>query len=713
MARAKVILDGMRSRIIATAISSSVISLLLAPIAGVESAHAEARTSTIPLAAYAQYVASDFNETTKVWVDASGNARNTSAGDVRGTITKTVSSAGYGSQLSFSVLQGGTGDGLKFPVSVLPPTYTLFYMARFNGTTGRIFDGVNSNWLSGFYSGGQGNTYHGNWITPFPGSNNPITNGNWMYGTDQQSLFRANGAQMSNGTAGSTTTNQLSINYGWAVVESSQWQVAEVIVYDTALSAANILKVEGYLATKYGITPYQDTSPVYTDFEQARGNIVGDVVGGGWTTQMCDGGKVATGFSAVPSNGTGIYQAKLLCKSVSNQGVTSGANSYTDSGIGAATGAATEQSCTANSALVGFDLYKGNAYGQAYNSTSDNYFIGGATPKCASLPTATSVIALNNVGGTSNAFSVGSQCASGAVVVGFTGKYGSVVNSFGVICAYILGSSTLDVTGTNQVGFSLTETSTVSPRVPTVSTIWETATALNGTYTPTLNGTSSYTLTAAEKLQYLRYKRTLTNYNENKVDSATVYVFERLSLSGGGDVSIPFGQLTTSPSFTGTDGSGGYSFSLTSPPSGVTINSSTGVISVASTTARGTYSITVTVTDSLNVTATKVFNLSVTTGVVIATLTLPGNVTSVEYNKAVLVTAQVSPVGKITFYANGRLIRGCKNKSISGSLTCTWKPWLHGVNQLTAVVTPTNGSNYSSGSAAPLSIFVTKRTTKR
>lgn len=679
-------------------------------------AGAAARTATIPIPAYAQYIASDFNTSTNVWPDSSGNGRNTSASDVKGTIVKTTSSSGNGSQLTFPVIQGATDSGLKFPVGILPSTYTLFYLARFNGgSLNRIFDGVGSNWLSGFYSGGVGNAWHGNWITPRGGINDPINSANWMYGTDQQSLFRANGVTMSNGTAGTASTARLSINYGDATVEVSQWQVAEVIVYDTSLSSSDILKVEGYLATKYGITNYSDSTPVYSDFGQMGGNIVGDIVGGGWTTQLCPAGNVATGFSAVPGTGTGISQVRLICQSVSNRGVTSGSNSYTSSGIGVGTGTATEQMCAANSALTGFDVFKGDVYnlGQSYNSASDNYFIGGATPKCAVLPLATSISALNKVGAASTAFSANTYCASGAVVVGFTGKYGGVLNSIGVICGYVMGSATFDVTGINEVGGTLTETSTVSPRVPTAATIWETATTLTGTYVASANSTNSYTLTSADKLKYLRYKRTLTNYNESMVDSETLYVFDRLSASGGGDVSIPFGQLTTSPAFTGSAGSGGYSYSLSSPPSGVTINSSSGVITVGNTTAIGSYSITVTVTDSLTVTATKTFNLSVTTGVVVATLSLPGNATSAEYNRSVTVTATVTPAGKITFYENGRAIVGCKNKTFSGSATCNWKPRQHGVAKLTANVSPTDTSNFSAGSAVPLTVQVVKRSNLR
>lgn len=49
--------------------------------------------------------------------------------------------------------------------------------------------------------------------------------------------------------------------------------------------------------------------------------------------------------------------------------------------------------------------------------------------------------------------------------------------------------------------------------------------------------------------------------------------------------------------------------------------------------------------------------------------------------------------GKITWYANGRKIPGCINKSFtSGSLICSWKPPVQGGVTLKAIVTPTDST---------------------
>jgi Concanavalin A-like lectin/glucanases superfamily len=58
-----------------------------------------------------------------------------------------------------------------------------------------------------------------------------------------------------------------------------------------------------------------------------------------------------------------------------------------------------------------------------------------------------------------------------------------------------------------------------------------------------------------------------------------------------------------------------------------------------------------------------------------------------------------SPAGKITFYDNGKLIVGCKNKVVSTTTpSCAWKPSRHGRTTLTASYAP-NDASYLSGSA--------------
>ena len=78
------------------------------------------------------------------------------------------------------------------------------------------------------------------------------------------------------------------------------------------------------------------------------------------------------------------------------------------------------------------------------------------------------------------------------------------------------------------------------------------------------------------------------------------------------------------------------------------------------------------------------------------------------------ITAITTSTGTVTFYANGRIINGCKNVAvIVTTATCNWRPMTHGQMTLTATYTSSD-SLYSGTAAAPA--FVTtvgKRMTAR
>lgn len=75
-------------------------------------------------------------------------------------------------------------------------------------------------------------------------------------------------------------------------------------------------------------------------------------------------------------------------------------------------------------------------------------------------------------------------------------------------------------------------------------------------------------------------------------------------------------------------------------------------------------------------------------------------------------TGPVSPAGKVNFYERGKIIPGCKNKSASGStVTCAWKPSLHGTTTLSASYTPSDAQYLTSSSQR--SFIVAKRTNSR
>lgn len=183
------------------------------------------------------------------WTDLSGFGNNVTI--IGGTPTLVTSPVGNNSNRSFRVLQGSTTASLLWPTTILPATYTLFHVTRHNGTRQRIFTGNDVNWLSGFWGGLSGQAYHNAWLT------NNVTDyfgSNWVISTDQNSFYRGySGGSTNEGTGGGAST-RLAINTSAVVAgEQSDWQVAEVIVYNTTLALADRISTENYLRNKYGL----------------------------------------------------------------------------------------------------------------------------------------------------------------------------------------------------------------------------------------------------------------------------------------------------------------------------------------------------------------------------------------------------------------------------------------------------------------------------
>ena len=181
----------------------------------------------------AQYTADSFSSASRIWNDISGNGNH--ATEIGGTISvvRPVGSAPY--------IQGGPTSSITFPETVLPSSYTLFYVARYNGASRqRIFRGLTTNWLSGFWANKAGVAHHGCWITP----QTDYHGTNWVTASDRAHSFRSNGVRRST-TASCHTSTRLTINAGG---EPSDFAVQIVLVYNRSLSDSEVTSVESWMS---------------------------------------------------------------------------------------------------------------------------------------------------------------------------------------------------------------------------------------------------------------------------------------------------------------------------------------------------------------------------------------------------------------------------------------------------------------------------------
>jgi hypothetical protein len=176
-------------------------------------------------------------------------------------------------------------------------------------------------------------------------------------------------------------------------------------------------------------------------------------------------------------------------------------------------------------------------------------------------------------------------------------------------------------------------------------------------------------------------------------------------VGGGSNISTTYGTAASSSQFTATGGTSPYTFTLSSTPTGVSI--SNGVVTASATTNAGTYTQNVVATDATSQSGTK--QIVITVGQVTPTITisLTGGATSAALGSAITITATVSQGGAVNFRLGGSSISGCSSVSSSaGSATCSWTPAALGGVVLTAVLTPTDSTNYANATSTNLNITV-------
>jgi hypothetical protein len=148
-------------------------------------------------------------------------------------------------------IYGAPTAWMRFPAGILPSAeYTLIYVARYNGAAKRrIFQSVDTNWLSGFYEGQTGVAHHGgcSWIT----TNENMHGLDWVMGVDRSGSFRSNGVDRTKLFLPCLVFGSLAINTGsgGSGVETSDFAVQSVLVYNRKLADADVLKVEAWLSS--------------------------------------------------------------------------------------------------------------------------------------------------------------------------------------------------------------------------------------------------------------------------------------------------------------------------------------------------------------------------------------------------------------------------------------------------------------------------------
>jgi hypothetical protein len=81
-------------------------------------------------------------------------------------------------------------------------------------------------------------------------------------------------------------------------------------------------------------------------------------------------------------------------------------------------------------------------------------------------------------------------------------------------------------------------------------------------------------------------------------------------------------------------------------------------------------------------------------------LTLSINATPI-FRASTNIVATANIDGRVTFFANGKVIPGCKNRTTSSKIvTCVWRPSVHGRNSISATITSSTFASYTGSFAS-------------
>ena len=200
---------------------------------------------------YAWYNGDSIDISNSKWIDIAGNYMN-------GVIdNNTDISVQYLNGVP--IITGTTSTKISFPVQLDPTQHTVIHLARYieEGTKGRILQTDTENGLFGHHLNKAGVAYENpTWLTQTINDNFGEA---WLISTQQHNLYRGNKIDYTISSGGPFSIAQnLVINQGAIGNEVSDFEFAELIVFNEYLDSAEIECIEDYLKNKYQLPSYND-----------------------------------------------------------------------------------------------------------------------------------------------------------------------------------------------------------------------------------------------------------------------------------------------------------------------------------------------------------------------------------------------------------------------------------------------------------------------
>ena len=192
---------------------------------------------------FAWFKSSELGETGNGGSKWVSTIRDFTAQPTSGTV-QTVTSSGHGALAPFRTVKGGTSSAYTFG-KILAEKYTICSLSRYAGSNRkRILTGGRTNWLHGHWNGKAGVAHYDGWLGRDANRVTPLDDWVILCGTSQALFLR--GKKVATRSDQKAGNQELVINTG-SFKEVSEWEVAEVITWDRALSDKEMEDASVYL----------------------------------------------------------------------------------------------------------------------------------------------------------------------------------------------------------------------------------------------------------------------------------------------------------------------------------------------------------------------------------------------------------------------------------------------------------------------------------
>lgn len=387
-----------------------------------------------------------------------------------------------------------------------------------------------------------------------------------------------------------------------------------------------------------------------------------------------------------------LSQTTASCATLAANGLTiSATGSQTLGPYGSSTsGSATTVACSTtggNRVVVGARVYK-----------TANGYTSGALLLCGTLPNGGSRSYVGTVIGATSASTEDLACNTGSVAIGFNLRHGGILDTFGLNCAALTGSGqniNISTLGTSSKTSPYSQALSMSTTDSLGNGAITYAISSGGTATSCALSNSSNTATiTATSFGTCLIKATIAaggGYESGTSPDAT-FTFNA-GTQAALTVSSTSGSFGTPLTLTTSGGSGGGAVSYVYA-AGTTTCSLVGSTLTAN--ATGTCLITATKAGDSNYSSIPSSQTTVTFGVGITTATITFASNNLVYRKPNLITVVASAAGLVTFKVAGKVLPGCKNKTVSAgnsfTTTCSYRPSNRNYVKITATLVPTSAS---------------------